>query len=107
MNDKWKNVSVCDRASCRPQDVLPPVMDALRELDPVKYSAIVTAPFPLPPAYVQDEGDDSEWWDSQECHHFLWEELFDALNACAPDGFYFGAHPGNGSDYGFWEAEEI
>jgi hypothetical protein len=32
-------------------------------------------------------------------------ELIDALNCYAPSGFYFGAHPGDGSDFGFWLSE--
>lgn len=34
------------------------------------------------------------------------EELFDALSSVAPFGHFFGAHPGDGSDYGFWMIEE-
>lgn len=30
------------------------------------------------------------------------DELFDALNGFSPPFAYFGAHEGNGSDFGFW-----
>ncbi len=37
---------------------------------------------------------------------YLLEDLFDALDSIAPEGFYFGAIEGDGSDYGFWAVEE-
>jgi hypothetical protein len=42
--------------------------------------------------------------DEQTATEILYD-IADALNECAPDGCYFGAHVGDGSDFGFWECE--
>lgn len=89
----------------RPQDLIPAFQDALLDRDPVVYTAMfIDPPFSRPPAYVYDEGDDSEWWSSEDCAALL-EELFEALEDCAPEGHYFGAHPGDGAHFGYWEVE--
>ena len=36
----------------------------------------------------------------------LMEELFDALDSYSPAGHHFGAHEGDGSDFGWWPNEE-
>jgi hypothetical protein len=44
------------------------------------------------------------YYDSEDAQFDL-EWLFDALDAYSAPYFYFGAHPGDGSDYGYWLSE--
>lgn len=45
--------------------------------------------------------------DEVALNEFVFECLFDVMNALAPAGVVFGAHPGDGSDYGFWMDEVV
>lgn len=83
----------------RPQDVLPSLLDALREKDEDAHSQCLNL---IPAHAAEDEG--AEWWTEEAPEHIY--AIFDSLNDCAPSGLYFGAHPGDGSDYGFWMSEE-
>lgn len=92
------------RATLRPCDLVPAFLEAIR--DTPEYAQImvdmannwdlkvITDP-------TADEYD--ERWESDTMAFFLNEELFDVLNSYAPEGFYFGAHEGDGSAFGYWE----
>lgn len=87
----------------RPQDLLPAFISLIDFAAPAVSAQIMVNGGAIP-AYA-GEDDDHPWWESEDCNERL-SELFDVLNDYAPEGYYFGAHPGNGSDFGFWEVEE-
>ena len=37
--------------------------------------------------------------------YFLNEDVWEVMEELAPDGYYFGAHIGDGSDFGYWRDE--
>jgi hypothetical protein len=88
-------------------------------VEPGSVSSGTMRPEDLIPAFISaipDSGEragfevrlhDIEWGDNDpEELDFLLEDLFDALDAHAPEGHYFGSHPGDGADYGFWRHED-
>ena len=58
----------------------------------------------LVPAKLLKEFDAAE----PESHdaYMIYEDIEYAMDEIAPDGCYFGAHPGDGSDIGFWQCED-
>lgn len=98
----------------RSQDLIPRFLDTLHDIaagkrgpgyDIKHASAKEVAHLNAVPAHVQDYGDDHPWWDSEEAS-FIVSELMDDLDNCAPEGSYFGANEGDGSDFGFWNDEQ-
>lgn len=79
----------------RRQDLIPAFMKILKETP--EYVQLMHL---VPCHALEDEN--AEWWDS-EAARLLQEALFDTLDNYAPEGYSFGTHPGDGSDYGFWK----
>lgn len=79
----------------RSQDLGPAFFDALDDMDPQSAKEWLTE-------WEDVDAADFEHDDAMDAI----ADLEDRLNELAPDGVYFGAHPGDGSDFGFWESEE-
>lgn len=87
----------------RAEDLIPTFISTIRTIDPEMEN-------PLRLALIDLENNMLEMGEEyfrDEISTFDLDYLFDMLNQYAPDGYYFGAHPGDGSDYGFWECEEF
>ena len=88
----------------RMQDLIPAFLDAVRGIAPAEYEAYMAMPFGPAPAHALED-DDAEWWGSDDAL-YLFNDLMETLDQHAPDGYYFGTHPGDGSDFGYWPEED-
>lgn len=78
----------------QPRDLIPAFADALADVAAdSEYEKLVA------------DAESLTDYDSDEAADIL-QELTDALEVCAPPYFYFGAHPGDGADFGFWLSED-
>lgn len=91
-------------ATMRSYDLVPAFLDVIR--DTAEYAQMLAND--SLPKVVTDAGasEYDERWENEGVLYFLNETLFDILNSYAPDGYYFGSHEGDASDYGFWKCEE-
>lgn len=86
-------------------DLVPAFLDVIKDtpeyqqimMSNAEYLNVISDPTAL---------DNDERWESEDMTYFLNEELFDVLDSYAPNGYYFGANIGDGSDFGYWKCEE-
>lgn len=87
----------------RLQDLIPAFLETLEYIDAASYGTLKDTN--AQPFDARDIGSEHPFWNSNEAQQLL-EDLFDALNAAAPEDCYFGSHPGDGSDFGFWPIDD-
>lgn len=90
----------------RPCDLVPAFLEVIKNTP--EYTQIIqTNDSNLQVIFDPSADERDERWESDDINYFLNEDLFDILNDYAPGGYYFGAHPGDSSDFGFWEIDDI
>ena len=102
---QYAEIGSISHGTMREEDLIPAFMDTLRALDRNKADAL-----------QEDNADVFEWLDGdtdeatddqlEAASIFLNETLWNALDEYAPPYCYFGSHPGDGADYGFWPSME-
>ena len=95
----YAQIGSVSHGTMNPQDTIPVFADELARLDKSKtFTELIKQALNID-------------WDNEEYIinevSFIEEDLFDALNTFAPPYCYFGSHPGDGSDFGFWPSEYI
>ena len=90
----------------RNEDVIPRLMSVIFRNNPQKAREIWKSSPNLLQALCDSKcGNPNNWWESEEATEISCD-LHDVLQDYAPEGHYFGSHPGNGSDLGFWPNED-
>ena len=94
-------IGTVSHGTLQPRDLIPAFISALEDVCPDSHLS-VTSRWEDVIRRAADLG-----WDEidPEDADYLLDDLFNALDAAAPEGAYFGAIEGDGSDFGFWPVE--
>lgn len=80
----------------RTQDLLSAFADELMRIDHPKYAKIIEE------AVTESCEINADYSRNIDYAQNLLEDMSMILESYAPDGHYFGAHEGDGSDFGYW-----
>ena len=58
------------------------------------------------PSWAWEDRNAPVWQGINDDCAYLLEELMDSLELLAPEGYYFGSHPGDGAEYAIWKDTE-
>jgi len=100
-------IGTISHGTMRECDLIPAFMSVLRDCSPA-HAARITDEYGA--AFIErcsdPKGLDHPLSHEMERQSYLLDDLFDALGEIAPEGAYFGATEGDGSDFGFWLHDE-
>ena len=104
---KFEHIGSVSHATMRPEDLIPCFIELLKELDTENEYTSVIAEGESIIEYNENDDldkkiDSKKDWESEDTTVYLNEDLWNAIDSFSPPYVYFGAHPGDGSDYGFW-----
>jgi hypothetical protein len=105
---QWHPPGSVHHGSHRYEDLIPRLMNVLEEYDRNTAAKLTSSYAREGWAYSMAGlgwGDPFDEIQMELAPHLL-EDLFNALQEIAPPGTYFGAHVGDGSDFGFWSHDE-
>ena len=88
---------VVSDGTLKPEDLIPKFLNALKH-DETAHSKFLKDYPEILEIQSWDDVDD-------ETKSMLVDELTDALNGIAPDGYFFGASDGDGACFGFWKVD--
>lgn len=99
---KWTygTIGTVSHATMRSQDLLPAFVDELRYLGH-RDTKLTIIERRVQSALNGKYGEEDTYFENEESSWDL-DDLFDMLDSHALPYMYFGAHAGDGSDYGFW-----
>ncbi len=106
------SIGTISHGTLRNEDLLPKFLFALEECNPkaaARFNAeLIELGFGHSMCGACGMGNREEWpegFDDDICSEII-DDMINALNEVCPDGIYFGAHYGDGADFGFWEISE-
>jgi hypothetical protein len=98
MTKKWTygTIGTVSHATMRPEDLIPSFCEELRSLGHRSTEL----------SRIEKDSRREGYYETEQADYDL-ESLFNMLDEHAPAWMYFGSHPGDGSDYGFWLSDSL
>lgn len=100
------NIGSISSGTLRPQDVIPAMIYEAEHQHLSKESRKAVRKIAARVRKIENGqyGDEDAYW-TDECADWDRDALENILSECAPSYFYFGSHPGDGADLGYWLSE--